>query len=355
MNQATYQRTNTVEDGDEKRIAGVSPLPTIRKDALLSSLSVLPVAAAQLQEVSRHVEESVVKVCGSFQDMIERARQATSQTPLIDDSDKDPCKTQKMGINHLIADTRETMSDLLKRIEHTSDFSGQMVEKLNAMERQTEELKDTLTDIDAVAKNSRLLALNGQLEAARAGEQGAAFAIVATETAKMAVHAVDSSKKLRRMIGTISESINGASVEIKNRATTDVQETAQSRKEVDHSLDAMSLLHVDMQKAIDQSHDNCQELARDISEAVMAMQFQDAVNQRIEHVVHLLLELHDVLSKQLNEESCPALLHETHENIDWAHRMAGKYTMAAEHKVLAAHRGARAVHKTDFGDNVELF
>jgi methyl-accepting chemotaxis protein len=341
-------------DEDRGRSDGES-LFSVRKDALRSSLSVLPVVASQLQEVAKHVEEAVVKVCDSFQCMIQRARQATAHAPQLDDSPEEKNVAGKVGINHLISDTRETMGDLLGRIEHTSTFSSQMVDRLNEMERQIEGLTQTLGDIDEVAKNSRLLALNGQLEAARAGEQGAAFAIVATETAKMAVHAVDSSKKIRKMIGTISESINGASAELKYRAMTDIREADLSRKEVNCTLDDMTALHDDMQSAIDQSNDNSQQLARDISDAVMAMQFQDAVSQRIEHVVHILQEVHETVCKQLDGEGTGVFRHDAPAAEDWASRMAKKYTMAAEYKILATHSASHGIQAEQFGNNVELF
>jgi methyl-accepting chemotaxis protein len=357
MSNATLSKTIPVKTtGANRGCPARQPSPADGKDVLRSSISVLPIVASQLREVAKHIEESVVKVCGCFQEITQRARQATAQVNQIDDSSADASNTGKVGINHLISEMRETMADLLQRIEHTSTFSGQMVDRLNAMERQIEGLNDTLCDIDEVASKSRLLALNGQLEAARAGEQGAAFAIVATETAKMAVHAVASSKKIRKMIGGISESINGASAELKQRAATDTREASLSRKEVNHSLDAMTALHDDMQNSIELSSRNSEHLTHDISEAVMAMQFQDAVSQRIDHVVQILLEMHKTFEKQLSDEAM--VLSPQHSQAgaeDWADLMAKSYTMAAEHEVLASHRSSPGEQKIDLGNNVELF
>jgi methyl-accepting chemotaxis protein len=193
------------------------------------------------------------------------------------------------------------------------------------------------------------------LEAARAGEQGAAFAIVATETAKMAVQAVASSKKIRKMIGSISQNISGASSELKDRAASDIQATSLSRNEVNRTLDDMSSLHGEMQKTIEQSSDNSHRLAKDISSAVMAMQFQDAVSQRIEHVVHLLMDVHDSLKRQLGDNAPDSPPPEEMASIDWTSRMAKSYTMASEHQVLAEHRKSKAGSSSDLGNNVELF
>jgi hypothetical protein len=157
------------------------------------------------------------------------------------------------------------------------------------------------------------------------------------------------------MIETISRNISVASTELQERATTDVREADLSRKEVNHSLDAMATLHDEMQKSIAASQDNCHRLAHDISDAVVAMQFQDAVSQRIEHVVHVLLDLHAAMNKQLGGETVSAAHEAPHHVEDWHHRMAKSYTMAAEHKILAAHRGSHDKRDAELGNNVELF
>jgi methyl-accepting chemotaxis protein len=355
MSNATLTNSTLLSSDDTCAIVPDNGENEAWEKAIRSGVSTLPIMASQLREVAHHVEESVVKVCSSFQGMIDCARETMTASSLIDDEDAKNNRQDKLGINHLIVETRETMHDLLERIEHTSTFSSQMVERLRIMEGEIDGLKATLGDIDDVARNSHLLALNGQLEAARAGEQGAAFAIVATETAKMAVHAVDASKKIRRMIEAISKNISGASNELQERATNDIREADLSRNEVNHSLDTMTMLHDDMQKSIDISHDKCKKLARDITEAVVAMQFQDAVNQRIEHVVHVLLDLHAALNRHFEGAAESPHSDAPHPIEDWHQRMAKSYTMASEHKVLAAHRCSKGKSEADFGNNVELF
>jgi hypothetical protein len=93
------------------------------------------------------------------------------------------------------------------------------------------------------------------------------------------------------------------------------------------------------------------ELARDISAAVVAMQFQDSVSQRVGHVIHTLEEMRSALQSQLGRDGAAAA---EAPPTDWANRMAGRYTMASEHKVLAAH-ASRPAREEDLGNNIELF
>jgi len=106
-----------------------------------------------------------------------------------------------------------------------------------------------------------------------------------------------------------------------------------------------------MEQAIAQSRSNSDQLARDISAAVMAMQFQDSVTQRIGHVVRTLEELHGALQSRLGTENAMP----GSEPNDWTDRMAGRYTMLAERRVLATHHDPETSATSDLGGNVGLF
>jgi methyl-accepting chemotaxis protein len=332
--------------------ACAEPSSTNLLNALQSCIPVLPVLATQLQEVAQQVEQAVVGVCGNFQGMAARARKAASRVPLMKDASDNGSSSGSDGINSLISGTRQTMGSLLQRVEQTSTFSSLAVERMQAVESQIGGLDRILCDIDEIAAQSRLLALNGQIEAARLGDRGAAFAVVATETAKMAKHAMASSKTIRKTTETVSAGIGGTSKELRERAAADTREAALSRDEVNHALDAMSALHEEMQRTIEQAELESSQLARDISAAVMAMQFQDTVSQRIGHVIHTLQEMHGVFESQMGPGGAAASLAPAQ---DWASRMAGRYTMAAEHEVLAGHANRAVNCGQDPGNNIELF
>ena len=167
------------------------------------------------------------------------------------------------------------MGNLLQRIEQTSTFSNLAIERMQTIEEHLDGLDGILHEIDAVAAQAHLLALNGQIEAARFGDQGAAFAIVAMETAKMANHAVVASKTIRKTTETVSAGIDSTSRELRERASADTHEATLSRDEVNRALDAMTALHDEMRRTIEHARLDSDQLAREISEAVMAMQFQD--------------------------------------------------------------------------------
>lgn len=337
---------------------GATATPSEPSDSALRAevdacLPLLPVLATQLRDTIREVEEAVVGVCGSFQEIAKRAREVVS-SGVMRCSQSGPDQ-EGSGVAGLIEDTRRTMGLLLQRIEQSSQISSATVDRMQEIEKRMQGLHETLADIDRISAQARLLAFNGQLEAARAGEYGAAFGIVATETAKMAQHTVDASKSIRQMIATLSTSLTEGTSELRQRAEVDRQEADSVRGEVTRSLDSLAALHSKFCRAVEETKLNSRQVGEDLSQAIVAMQFQDAMSQRVGHVAHTLEEIHEVLETRLAEENDDRSSSARVSHHDWSNRMRDRYTMAAEHKAMSSHGGFKAAGDEGLGDNVQLF
>jgi methyl-accepting chemotaxis protein len=318
---------------------------------LSSVLPLLPVLAAQLQEVSQQIEQSVVAVCTNFQAMSQRAREAVSSSALLERGPKG-ARREEAGFESLLTKTRSTLGTLLQRIEQHGELSSRTADGMQNVEVQMASVQDTLHGIDEVASSARLLALNGQIEAARAGAHGATFAVVAKETASMADHAARSSKTIRALVEAAAANINEATARLHERVAADGRDTASSRSEVEQTLDSLAALHHDMQQTLAASQANSEALARDISHAVISLQFQDTVGQRIAHVVQSLSEIHCLLQRHVQTG---AAADGAGAPRDGAHAMSQLYTMESERRVLAECLSGGACDAAADDSNVELF
>ncbi len=79
---------------------------------------------------------------------------------------------------------------------------------MNELKQDNIEMQGVMRRIQAISRQSNILALNSGIEAARAGEAGRGFSVVATEIKKFAGESFDASKKSEFIINKIQEKAN---------------------------------------------------------------------------------------------------------------------------------------------------
>jgi methyl-accepting chemotaxis protein len=131
------------------------------------------------------------------------------------------------------------------------------VQSREGMNKVLDAARQTLTQVDTIAREARMVGLNGQIEAARAGEQGIAFSVVANETKSLALHNATTSKLLKKM------------------------------------LNELAAFHEQLVRSLQSSESTSESLFREISKAFMGLQFQDRVNHQIEHITETLNAIYD--------------------------------------------------------------
>ncbi|MFC5382703.1 methyl-accepting chemotaxis protein [Aquipuribacter nitratireducens] len=100
---------------------------------------------------------------------------------------------------HVSAQVRETMA-----------ATGEGVQRMEDLQRSSQEIGDFLRLITTVADQTKLLALNATIEAARAGEAGRGFAVVAEEVKQLAGTTSSSISDIESRIDAIQRAAQAA-------------------------------------------------------------------------------------------------------------------------------------------------
>ncbi|HTN74223.1 MAG TPA: methyl-accepting chemotaxis protein [Pirellulaceae bacterium] len=329
--------------------ASSTDTPSPLQSEVTACLPAISVLRRQLLDSVTHVEDSVVAVCANFQQMAKRSREVVAN--MVSLTQDNAQSGSQSGIDSLIVDTRTTLTRVLSRLESLSDFSQDAAQQINQVAASTRDIERSISEIDDIAANARVVALNGSIEAARMGQAGAAFAVVAKETSHLASLARSVSDSARTLLERVVRLVSQTSVSLQERASQESREVAVCRDQVQTNLGDLSHAGQSLQHAVWDAKSANESLAADLGKAIAAMQFQDATKQRIQHVVEILAEMQEALEAKLSLATEGAS-----DPIDWTERLSSRYVMAEERRAHAGEASQVVLSESsELGDNIELF
>jgi methyl-accepting chemotaxis protein len=149
--------------------------------------------------------------------------------------------------------------------------------------------------ITSIAQQTSLLALNAEIEAARAGAAGRGFAVVAFEVRKLAVLSTKAAADIAEKINSTCKRVYTEMDEVKAAI-----ELHAARNNVGHLMDELGHMQLEfatngrlLLEVIGDVDANYEETVKRLSQALGHIQFQDVMQQRMEHAQSALAEMRE--------------------------------------------------------------
>jgi methyl-accepting chemotaxis protein/aerotaxis receptor len=181
-----------------------------------------------------------------------------------------------------IYQTTNKIQNLAKSVESASSSANSLTQSANGV-------GELMEDIQSIADQTNLLALNAAIEAARAGEHGRGFAVVADEVRNLSSRTQDSAKEIHQrltvMLNTIQEW-----VELMN----------QNKEEANFCVESAHASH----STIDLVVDRMQNISHAATQIAIAAEEQSAVSSQI---TNNLDDISQTTEKTLSETDNVAL------------------------------------------------
>lgn len=181
-------------------------------DVLVNESNKIQMSAEKIAENALNQNDETVELRKSFDLYNDRVDKQDENMLVLE---KDIHKIE--SLNH---ETNKLVKELDSKTENTYKESKAIVNIVNKTNQQANEIKIASNQIQEIAEETNLLALNASIEAARVGEAGKGFAIVADEIRKLSDETSSFSKNIVSVIDNLVKESEYAMQKIKSVNTT---------------------------------------------------------------------------------------------------------------------------------------
>ena len=279
----------------------VDPQPGYR--AGLSALLEQLATAGQVQSRSSHAEldrvksllqEAINQLIANFNAMNAQVQaQRELALSIVSGMVEDSKDGKSISFTDFVKDTSETMQSFVDSTISTSKIAMGLVETMETINHEAGDIRGILAEIEAIAKQTNLLALNAAIEAARAGEAGRGFAVVADEVRNLSQRTDQFSHQIRTHMDQVDSSLGRANESIYAIASMDMNFALQAKQRVEGTMTRLEDINHAMADAARGIDAHAAHVTSEVNAAVTALQFQDLSSQLIGHAQVRLEALSD--------------------------------------------------------------
>jgi len=311
-------------------------------------------------EAINQMEQATDTIANSFQAVINKAAvQARQAMELLEGTQGATQDGIPQSLQDFIQVTDRRLNKMADEVVRVADLSVKMVKDLDDVQQRAQAIDGFLRDVETLADQTKLLALNADIEAARAGESGRGFAVVANEVRRLSQRSHVFSQEIRKHLKAVSNGLNRTYGNMQTLTAEDMEHALTLKREVVELTESLEGKNREVADTVGDINVISREIAQDVQNIVISLQFQDITSQQLNNMLQPVEDLKLKISA-LSKETKLVASETGHDDMWLSESGDGKEEgVELESNTQAERTRERArkekPRKSDGGPSVELF
>lgn len=296
-------------------------------------VGVLPIWSSQIEMARSQTEQGINDLAARFANLSQRLQSAVAASQSSSSGDG-----STKGVVALLNESQTDLNSIIASLRSSLKEKEELLHEIHGLSRFTEALQQMAKDVGAIAQQTNLLAINAAIEAARAGAVGRGFAVVASEVRMLSKQSGETGKKIADTVESVNKAIANTLQVSRQYAQQDAQMVSHSEQVIESVLGQFRSTATDLNDSATVLRQESQLIQGEISDVLVALQFQDLVSQILTHV----RTDQEKLSHTLDESDQQLAAGAIPQSIDagaWLDALASTYTTQEQY---AMHGGSQA-------------
>jgi len=256
----------------------------------------------QIHVVIQQTEQATNTISNSFQAVMNKATlQARQAMELLEGTQGAAAEGSPQSLKDFIRVSDERLTKMADEVVRVADLSVRMVQELDGVQGRTQAIDGFLLDVEKLADQTSLLALNADIEAARVGEHGRGFSVVAHEVRRLSQRSHQFSDRIRQHLKEVKAGLNKTYGDMRTLSAADMEHALKIKDDVISLTRSLEEKNREVAETVGRINTISKEIAQDVHNVVMSLQFQDITSQKLTSMLEPMDQLRRSLFHLMQE------------------------------------------------------